>query len=350
MRTKVNLITTLSICIAFYFQCSSAFIDGYDELNETIPVVSTIAGGDGGITFPTASFNITYYDSALYLCAPDITVIKRIDCTSLTVTDYFDYSTVRGFPMFSSFADKGSLYIGDIYSIYKLDLGTKTCSFYCGITGSGIYTNGTYSETTLGMIGGITGINDELYIVDSIDTIRKLSNNTVTILAGTTSSAGGFADGTADSALFGNLKGAVYDGTNLYTCDLSNNAIRCLDTKTQIVKTIAGSPPSSGAESGYIDGPGLTARFNQPAGIVKLGNALYITEEKGHALRKIDLSDYTVSTIAGNGTNGYIDGVASDARFGNLRGIATDGRSLYVCDVDNRAIRKIEFIAKGKIK
>ena len=80
-----------------------------------------------------------------------------------------------------------------------------------------------------------------------------------------------------------------------------------------VVTNFAGS-----GTSGYLDGQGTAARFNDPRGIIMdaAGN-LYVADGSGtDAIRKITPGGY-VSTLAGSGTglSGTTEGVGTSARF-----------------------------------
>lgn len=59
----------------------------------------------------------------------------------------------------------------------------------------------------------------------------------------------------------------------------------------------------SGA-AGFVDGSAGDARFDRPQGLVADENALIIADTGNHALRRIDLADGTVTTLAGTGSRG----------------------------------------------
>lgn len=99
---------------------------------------------------------------------------------------------------------------------------------------------------------------------------------------------------------------------------------------------------------GFADGVGPAARFNLPWGVAcdELGN-LYVADSANHRIRKIT-PDGTVSTLAGDGVSGYLDGEALEARFSYPRDLAIDRNgALYVADNGNNRIRKIS--AQGMV-
>ena len=186
--------------------------------------------------------------------------------------------------------------------------------------------------------------------------IRKIdSKGYVSTLAGSGpigKDAGGYADGPGTSARFDYLEGITVDNTgNVYVADRYNHRIRKIDSKGY-VSTLAGSGPTGKDAGGYADGPGISARFNQPVGVAvdNAGN-VYVTDEYNHRIRKID-TKRNVSTLAGSGPTGgvgeYADGPGTSARFYLPWGIAVDNTgNVYVADSFNHCIRKID--RKGNV-
>lgn len=155
------------------------------------------------------------------------------------------------------------------------------------------------------------------------------------ILAG--SGVAGNADGVGSSASFNNPTGLALDAYgNIYVADYVNSKIRKI-TPTGFVTTVAGSGVLSD-----IDGTGLAASFNGPDAIAidAIGN-LYVTEWSGGRVRKVSPVG-VVTTIAGNGTSGTLDGLGTAANFQALNGITVDkSGNLYVAETDGNRIRKI---------
>jgi len=147
---------------------------------------------------------------------------------------------------------------------------------------------------------------------------------------------------------------AVDAAGNLYVANTLNHRIRKV-TQEGEVTMIAG-----GGEKGFADGEGNAARFNHPSGIaIDAAGNLYVADKENNRIRKIvirrfALSEKTldekieVSTLAGDGKEGFADGQGSAARFYHPEGIAIDrAGNLYVADTHNHRIRKIT--PKGEV-
>jgi hypothetical protein len=93
---------------------------------------------------------------------------------------------------------------------------------------------------------------------------------------------------------------------------------------------------------GLVNATGKAARFNLPYGVATdaAGNA-YVADALNHCIRKVT-SAGVVTTLAGTGQQGHVDGPAGAARFNSPLDVAVhpDG-TLYVADTLNHCIRKI---------
>ena len=215
-------------------------------------------------------------------------------------------------------------------------------------TGSAGFTDGQGSSARFNNPVAVAADGSgNIYVADYLNhRIRKIdtstTQNNVTTIAGTGSI--GSTDGPGSSARFNYPSGITVDGSgNVYVADLRNNRIRKIDTSTTQynVTTIAGT-----GSTGNIDGPGSSARFNFPIGIALDGsNNLFVTDYYNNSVRKIDTSttQYNVTTVAGSGSTGTTDGPGSSARFNRPYGLAVKNSDIYVADYENNSIRKIDI-------
>lgn len=185
-----------------------------------------------------------------------------------------------------------------------------------------------------------------VYIAEYMNqTVRKATpEGLVTRIIGSPGSAGS-NDGAGSSARLNSPWGVAVDGnSNVFVADRANNRIRKM-TPDGMVSTLAGS-----GQPGYVDGAGGTARFNFPQGVAadSFGN-VFVADTDNHIIRKI-APDGQVTTLAGspnyNGSGlpigGFTDGIGSAARFRAPHGLAADGSGdVYVADSGNNCIRKI---------
>jgi sugar lactone lactonase YvrE len=148
----------------------------------------------------------------------------------------------------------------------------------------------------------------------------------------------GFADGPVASAAFDTPSALAVDRLGkLYVADTGNNAIRTVGPDGS-VSTLAG-----GGEPGYLDGAGRAARFNGPVGVaVDRDGNVYVADTYNDRIRRIG-RDGTVTTVAGSGTPGSQDGPGVSAGFDTPSAIVVDkDGTLFVADTGNDAIRRID--------
>jgi DNA-binding beta-propeller fold protein YncE len=145
----------------------------------------------------------------------------------------------------------------------------------------------------------------------------------------------GYADGLAHQASFELPRDVASSGDGrVFVADQLAHAIRVIENG--VVSTFAG-----GKGVGYRDGPAAEAMFYGPAGIA-LGpdGALYVADAENHRIRKIYQG--MVTTVAGSGIPGHIDGPALSAAFEHPVDVDVDVHgNIYSVDLCNYAIRKI---------
>jgi RHS repeat-associated protein len=169
--------------------------------------------------------------------------------------------------------------------------------------------------------------------------IRKITpSGTVSTFAG--GNPGHFADGTGTAAGFYLPAGIAFDHSgNIIVADLGDNAIRKI-TPGGVVTTISGSY----SNVGHLDGPVGSAQFNQPGAVtVDPAGNIYVADTYNATIRLISTGGM-VSTLSGNNVAGNIDGPGSTAEFSFPYGIVADASgNLLIADQSNNRIRKVLY-------
>ncbi len=226
----------------------------------------------------------------------------------------------------------GAIYVADAINHRIRKVADGQVSTFSG--------NGT-QDTASGSVAGFAfpiylaaDRDGNLYTLDVEDPrVRKISLTAfVSVVAG--NGTNGFADGRADTAKFGKeCSGIVTDEQgNIYVSDWKNRRIRKISIDGYVT-TIAGT-----GRAGFVNGNADTAQFFNPAGIVidRQGN-IFVGDQ--NRVRKITAAG-VVSTFAGSDATGYRDGQNDTALFSSIIDMVMDEQgNIYLSDEDR--IRKI---------
>src|SRR5450432_2158 len=243
------------------------------------------------------------------------------------------------FPRGVAVDGRGNVFVADTHNglIRKI----SPDGFVTTLAGSRIYTT-IPAKDSVKRFDNPAGIAvDEsgyVYIADGgNDLIRKISpdGRRVYIIAG--NGTPGAKDGPGISASFYLPAAIALDSAGyIYIADTYNNMIRKI-SPAGMVSTLAGK-----TTRGFSNGKGSEASFSHPSGIAVDSNAnVYVADEGNNRIRKI-APDGTVTTIAGSGTRGSVNGRDTTASFYRPNGIAIDkAGNIFVADYLNNQIRRI---------
>jgi serine/threonine protein kinase, bacterial len=152
----------------------------------------------------------------------------------------------------------------------------------------------------------------------------------------------GFAEGIGTAARFNRpFRIAVDSAGTIYVADFLNNRVRKINPATGQSSTLAGN-----GGGGNINGvTGATSEISQPVGIaVDSAGNVYVAQNNSNLIREINGATGATTTLAGDGTAGYLDGsTGALSQFSNPQDVAVDAAgNVYVADADNNRIRKID--------
>ncbi len=334
MKTTPILATVLLICSVLFFT-NSCKKDTYTPTPEIKPILTNVSP----LTGPKST-EITITGSNFSSNVQSVTV--KINGNNATVTQATPTLIKCIVPAKAGTGNivvtvNGQATTGPVFQfIYTVSVST-----YTGFSGTSGFVNGDISVAKFNFPRGLSiDAQDNIFVADELNhCIRMISTGgTVSTFAG--SGVAGFLNGDPAVAKFKNPYDIVLDPINgiYYVADKLNHCIRRVSL-SGYVTTAAGIPNTSG----YVDAPGSSARFNNPTGIAVQGELadIYVTDAGNHCIRKIDYLDI-VTTFAGTNVSGQQDGNGAAARFTYPAAIAWDSTGyLYVTDRDNNNVRRI---------
>lgn len=150
-------------------------------------------------------------------------------------------------------------------------------------------------------------------------------------------------DGPADSAALAQPSGLSTDGTRLFFADSEVSSIRFVDFQKRIVQTIIGRDLF---EFGDIDGDSGKARLQHALGVLFDEGFLYVADTYNSKVKILDPEKKTSHTFAGTGNHGSKDSDFNFAEFNEPGGLAKLGNKLFLADTNNHLIRALDLETK----
>jgi len=180
-------------------------------------------------------------------------------------------------------------------------------------------------------------LSDRVFIADTGHhrIVAATDDGTITAVFG--SGREGFADGTGTSASFSSPQGLAVEGDTLYVADTNNHAVRSIDLSTGAVTTLAGNGVQGWPPTG---GPVESVELNSPWALELDGDDLFVANAGTHQIWTIDLLARTARPSVGSAAEGTLNDVLLEASLAQPSGLvlATDGL-LYFADSESSSIR-----------
>jgi sugar lactone lactonase YvrE len=140
---------------------------------------------------------------------------------------------------------------------------------------------------------------------------------------------------------------AVDSAGNIYIPETGTGRVRKVDASTGLISTVAGNGNWAPGCTCYNGDniPATTAQLSEPFGVAldSAGN-LYIADLNNRRIREVNASTGLISTVAGNGADGYNgDNIsATSAELGSPEAVGLDSAgNLYIADFDSQRIRNV---------
>lgn len=194
-------------------------------------------------------------------------------------------------------------------------------------------------QSALAFPGKVVASSDRLFISDTNRhriVEARLDGQTVRTFGDGRSA---LRDGSDTHAAFNTPQGLALAGELLFVADTGNHAIRRIDVRDGRVTTLAGTGElAQGYSSG---GPARETSLRSPWDVAVIGDVVYITMAGTHQLWTFRLGGDEVRRAVGSGHEGLRDGSIASAWLAQPSGIAIgqNGRTLVFTDSETSSVR-----------
>jgi len=307
-------------------------------------VITTMAGtgmpardsGDGGpATSAQLQSNDLAVDAAGNVFIADTLShrVRRIDAVTKVIT------TVAGTGFSAFFGDGGQATLANLFEPTGVAVD-KDGNLFIADSGNGRIRRVDKESGVITSVASLTRPTDvvvdpvgNLFIVTQHQ-IRRVDATTkvATTVAGNSTLNGGFGGdgGPAAAALLNGPTAVEVDGAgNLFIADFGNHRVRRVDVDDTIITTVAGNGTAGFSGDG---GPATTASLNGPRGLHVSPSGILISDMLNYRVRQVD-ANQNITTVAGTGTEGFTGdgGPATSARLGRPTDVEVDSAgSLFI--------------------
>lgn len=194
------------------------------------------------------------------------------------------------------------------------------------------------APSTLSFPGKVLVSAHSLYIADSgrNRVLQTYHDGRIRRVFG--SGTAGLLDGRETEAMFDNPQGMVIVGDFLYIADTGNHAIRRVQLKTGEVMTMAGTGKQGRYVADSFRDP-QQAQLNSPWDVTYYESNLYIAMAGQHQIWRMNLNHLGIERYAGCGREDIVDGTRERACFAQPTGVAAHDNQLYLVDSETSSVR-----------
>lgn len=151
----------------------------------------------------------------------------------------------------------------------------------------------------------------------------------------------GLRDGPRTAAWLAQPSGLALGEGRIYFADSESSAIRFVELGPEgQVRTLVGVGLF---DFGDRDGLGEVVRLQHPLGICHHEGVLYIADTYNHKIKRLLPATRACQTLAGLGSPGYRDGPADQAQFDEPGGLSYAKQRLFIADTNNHALRVLDL-------
>jgi sugar lactone lactonase YvrE len=242
------------------------------------------------------------------------------------------------------------LYIADTHNhrVRKVNLGSGVITTVGGGSTAGATgDNGPATAATLSRpVALALDATGDLFIADSgSHRVRRIdaASGVITTIAGVGTQGDGGDKAEAVAALLDSPQGIAVDANgNLYIADTHNHCIRRVDAVTGVITTIVGTGAFGFAGDA---GPSASAKLALPRGLfVDPQGNIYFADSANHRIRRIDAATNVITTVVGDGTQGF-EGDGAAPQSASLDSPRSTALSPSACvtfsDAGNQRIRQL---------
>lgn len=234
-------------------------------------------------------------------------------------------------------------------TIRRVSLGTGVISGQVGAGAADGFSGdgGPASAALLRNPQGVSGDrHGSLFVSDTGNhRVRKVNSSGVITTAAGTGAAGFSGDGgPGTSAQLNSPRQLASDPAgNMFVADSGNHRVRRLDAATGVITTVAGDGTAGFSGDG---GPAAAARLSSPQGVAEFGASgdVFIADTGNHRVRKVSW-DGVITTVAGTGAAASTGdgGPAASASLNAPTGLALDPvGNLFIVEQGGHRVRRVD--------